>query len=357
VRYHRLGPGGPFALVAMLALGWLVLSGPIRPALAEGVGGATWTPSESSTRVRESRFLVRGDALTYRTDVTWNRAQARGLAGYIDGGLRYTHEVNDRGGRLSATGFWSSNLPDPAYDRDDDDGDRRWEEAEVTAGRYPPEPGTEYSSQIQFSRWHGKREQGACTWAWDRRKGTVEVLSQLSRHLLGEWQAVRFTPAYETLAYARVGTQPPAPATSARARCSDAVPGANQSGYTVTFARPLGWAEAMGLISMGSAKWTAFEAIGSSSEDDLAWTCGGPVDGEQRLRPCRGLGVDVDGLTAMVGYLDDLAVGQLRGHSDVAVVDELQDQLTGLLAGVGGLGVERPGLAVDDHYWELFLTD
>jgi hypothetical protein len=357
VRYHRLGPKGPFALMAMLVLVWLVLSGPTRPAQAEGVGGATWTPSESSTRVRESRFLVPGDALTYRTDATWNRAQARGLAGYIDGGLRYTHEVNDRSGRLSATGFWSSNLPDPAYDRDDDDGDRRWEEAEVTAGRYPPEPGIEYSSQIQFSRWHGKREQGACTWAWDRRKGFVEVLSQLSRHLLGEWQSERYTLAYETLAYGRVGTHPPVSTTSARARCSDAVPGANQTGYTVTFARPLGWAEAMGLISMGSAKWTAFEAIGSNSQDDLAWTCGGPVDDEQRLRPCRGLEVEVDGLTAMVGYLDDLAVGQLRDHPDVAVVDELQDQLTGLLAGVGGLGVERPGLTVDDHYWELFLAD
>ena len=355
--YHRLGPRGPFVLAVTLALSSLVLSVPTRPALAEGVGGATWTPSESSTRARESRFLVPGDALTYRTDATWDRAQARGLAGYIDGGLRYTHEVNDRSGRLSATGFWSSNLPDPAYDRDDDDGDRRWEEAEVTAGAYPPKPGTKYSSQIQFSRWHGKREQGVCTWAWDRRRGFVEVLSQLSRHLLGEWQSARYTLAYETLAYARVRTEPPVPATSARARCGDAVPGANQSGYTVTFARPLGWAEAMGLVSMGSAKWTAFEAIGSSSHDDLAWTCGGPVDDEQRLRPCRGLGVDVEGLTAMVGYLDDLAVGQLRGHSDVAAVDELQDQLTGLLAGVGGLGVERPGLTVDDHYWELFLTD
>ena len=34
-----------------------------------------------------------------------------------------------------------------------------------------------------------------------------------------------------------------------------------------------------------------------------------------------------------------------------------RDSLTGLLFDIGGFGVERPGLTVNDRYWELFLAD
>ena len=68
----------------------------------------------------------------------WARAQRRGLERYLETGLRYTHEINDRSGRLSATGYWATNHPDPAFDRDDDDGDGRWEEAEITVGPILP---------------------------------------------------------------------------------------------------------------------------------------------------------------------------------------------------------------------------
>jgi hypothetical protein len=325
--------------------------------LATGLGGATWTPSESTTTTRDSRFMLPADSVTYRTDAVWDRAQARGLGGYLDSGVRYTHEVNDRSGRLSATGFWATNHPDPAYDRDDDEEDRRWEEAEVIAGPYAPEPGRTYTTLVQFSRWHGKRVKGSCQWAWDRRRGTTDVLSQLSRNLLGEWQAERYTLSYETLDYPRVGTQPELPADVPRARCRDADPGANQRGFVVTFSRPLGWSEMTGLISVGSAKWTAFEAIGSTAQDDLTWTCGGPFDDQLRVAPCKSLGVAIDGVTAAVGYLDDLAADQLREHPDVAEVERLRDPLTGLLYEVGGLGVVRPGLSINDRYWELFLAE
>ncbi len=326
-------------------------------AQAQGVGGATWTPAQSETTASSSRFLTGGDAIIFRTDAVWDGAGARGLGVYLDTGLRYTHELNDRSGRLSATGYWATNHPDPAYDRDDDDGDRRWEESEIIAGDELPEPGRTYSSLVQFSRWHGKRVKGGCEWAWDRRRGQAEVLSQLSRNLLGEWQAERYTLTYDRVPFDRVDTTPALPAGSARARCRDADPGVNQKGFVVTFNRPLRWAELTGLISAGSAKWTAFEAIGSAEGDDLVWTCGGPFDDAQRMTPCRSLGVKVDGVTAAAGYLDDIAVGQLRGHPDVAVVENLRDSLTGLLFDVGGFGVERPGLTINDEYWERFLTD
>jgi len=337
------------ALASVLALSSVVA--------AQGVGGATWTPADSETTTSASRLLLRDDSIIFRTDAVWDRAQARGLGKYLDTGLRYTHELNDRDGRLSATGYWATNHPDPAYDRDDDDGDRRWEEAEIIAGDEVPKPGRTYTSLVQFSRWHGKRVKGACQWAWDRRKGSTEVLSQLSRNLFGEWQAERYTLTYDSVPYPRVDIGPPVPADTSRARCRDADPGVNQNGFVITFSRPLQWTEMVGLISVGSAKWTAFEAIGRADQDDLTWTCGGPFDDAQRLAQCRAMGVGVEGITAAVGYLDDIAAGQLREHPDVAVVEGLQDSLTGLLFNVGGFGIERPGLTVNDRYWELFLAD
>ena len=344
-------------LLATALLALPALPGQVRPVAAQGAGGATWTPSETTTTAEASTFLLPDDSLVFRTEATWNRAQADGLAAYLDGGLRYTHEVNDRSSRLSATGFWATNHPDPAYDRDDDDGDRRWEESEIIVGGYAPEPGRSYTSLIQFSRWHPKRVKGACEWAWDRRRGTAVVLSQLSRNLLGEWQAERYTLAYESLPFERVDARPELPEETARARCRDADPGANQTGYVVTFARPLAWWELRDIVSVGSAKWTAFEGIGTIAEDDLVWTCGGPFDEVLRLTPCKTMGVELDGISAVVGYLDENAVKQLRGHADVAAVDGLRDSLTGLLFDIGGFGVERPGLTVNDRYWELVLTD
>jgi hypothetical protein len=344
-------------LVTSVGATLLGLPGGTLPTTAQGVGQASWTPSQSTTTSERSRFLTSGDSIIYRTDVTWDRQQADGLAGYIDAGLRYTHEVNDRSGRLSATGFWATNHPDPAYDRDDDDGDGRWEEAEITAGATRPTPGQRYTEIVQFSRWHAKRQKGACDWTWDRRRGTTEVLSQLSRELLGEWQAERYTLTYERLEFPRAGKRPRLPKEIPDARCRDVDAGPGQSGFVVTFAEPLAWDAFVGLPGAGRAKWTAFEAIGSSRLDGSTWTCGGPVTPEARTRPCKALGVEIDGVTAAVGYLDDEALARLDGHRQVVEIEELQDALTGLLYEIGGLGVERPGLTIDDRYWDLFLSD
>lgn len=343
----------PWRASAIALAGVLLLPG---SAGATGVGDATWTPSVSTVTPVESRFLVDGDAIDYRTDAVWDRAQADGLATYLDGGLRYTHEVNDRSGRLSATGYWATNLPAPSFDRDDDDTDGRWEEAEIIAGADRPEPGITYRTIVQFSRWHGRRVRGVCGWVWDRRLGGTEVLSQLSRELLGEWQAERFTLSYHTLPYPRVGERPELRPDVATARCHDQRPGTNQDGFVVTFSRPLSWTDFADLVSVGSGKWTAFEAIGSSPVDARPWTCGGPVDDAVRLAQCRAMGVRPQGITAAVGYFDSLAVDQLRSDPAVAAVDTLQDSLTGLLFDVGGFGVEPPGLTVNDRYWELILA-
>jgi hypothetical protein len=322
-------------------------------ALAQGVGDASWTPLTSTTSALTAGLLVADDALVFRTDATWDRAQADGLASYLGAGLRYTHEVNDRSGRLSATGYWATNHPDPAYDRDDDDGDGRWEEAEIIAGARRPEVGQVYTSLVQFSRWHGKRQKGVCEWTWDRRMGQAEILSQLSRELLGEWQAERYTLTYDTVPFPRVEVRPPLDAAVARATCGDARPGPSQAGVVVTFAEPLVWSEFLALPAAGEGRWTAFEAVGSHEQDELTWTCGGPVSAELETRPCRDMGMTPDGVVAAVGYFDAAAQAGLQGSDRVARVAELQDAVTGLLFDVGGFGVERPGLTVNDAWWEI----
>jgi len=347
---------GSLALAVVATSALLVGSSATRPVFAQGVGDASWTPSESTTTAPLSRFIGADDSITYRTDAAWDQVQADGLARYLGDGLRYTHEVNDRTGRLSATGFWATNHPDPAYDRDDDDGDGRWEEAEIIAGTAPPLPGQVYTAMVQFSRWHAKRQKGVCVWAWDRRLGVSEVLSQLSRDLLGEWQAERFTLTYDAKAYPRVGPRPELPADSPPARCRDARAGEGQDGFVVTFSEPLSWTDFRALPTGGSAKWTAFEAIGSSEADSLIWTCGGPVTAELALGPCKAMGMEVEGVTAAVGYLDGPAADELRGDPAVAHVDGLRDSITGLLFEVGGFGVEQPGLTVNDRYWEAVLS-
>ena len=67
--------------------------------------------------------------------------------------------------------------------------------------------------------------------------------------------------------------------------------------------------------------------------------------------------MDLAGMTAAVGYLDPVAADQLRASDDVVAVEGLRDSLTELLFTIGGLGVERPGLTINDRYWDLVLTE
>ncbi|CAN5681260.1 hypothetical protein BH23CHL8_BH23CHL8_27840 [soil metagenome] len=356
---RRRGGIGVSLAVALVGLVGVPLAGPGAPGPVSavqdaGVGAASWTPSTSITLMRPAEHLVAGDAYVFETTAVWSRAQRDGLARYVEAGLRYTHEVNDRSGRLSATGFWATNHPDPAFDRDDDDGDGRWEEAEITAGAQLPRPGREYVAVVEFSRWRSKQNR-RCTWAWDRRKGSVEVFSQLSRDLLGEWQAMRYTLTYDRLAYPRVGTRPDLPEGSLGPECGPRAPlDTSHRDVVVTFVQPLAWSDFVALEDAGG-RWSAFEAIGSAERDDLTWTCGGPVLETPGTQACATLGVQPAGVVAGGGAFPEDALEQLRGSPVVASVEPRQDAVTGLLGEVGGFGVEPPDLTLNDAYWRLFL--
>jgi hypothetical protein len=350
------GPRPPGPVVAVATSLLLLLALAAGPALGQGgggVGGASWTPDRSRTTAVVSDLLVPGDSVTFVTRMSWSRQAVRGLARYVADGLRYTQEVNDRSGRLSATGYWASSLPDPAFDRDDDDGDGRWEEAEVTAGSQLPVAGRRYTTMMQFSRWRPVARRARCAWGWDRRAARMEVFSQLSRQLLGEWQAMRYTLAYERLEVPRAGLRPDLPDATPRPDCGPAGSASpSTEPLVVTFVRPLEWPELLDVADAAEA-WSAFEAIGSHPDDRLPWTCGGPVRGRSGLEACAAMGVRADGVTAAGGHFEADAARRLRRDPRVARVTDWRDPLTTWLATLAGVPVEPPDLTLDDDWWAL----
>lgn len=172
-----------------------------------GVGGATWTPKVVSMTVTPSGWRERYDSVYVFLRLAWSRKTARALRGYEARGLRYTQELNDLRSRMSATGFWMSDLPGAVFDSDDDDGDGRAEELEITVTEPGAiEPGRVYVIGFQLSRW--SQPCAGCDWAWNRRATDLWALSQLSSFFLGEWQAERWTSPYASVAIPRM--RPPA---------------------------------------------------------------------------------------------------------------------------------------------------
>lgn len=196
---HR--PRVRLALLPVLLL--VVLVG--RDAAAAGVGGATWTPSLARSVLTLAGYRVVRDSVYLFVRLRWDREAIRGLRAYERQGLRYTQEVNDVSGRLSATGSFVTDLPSASFDRDDDDGDGRWEEVEVTVtDARAIKAGRTYFVGFQFSRWSRTCEADDCPWRWTARAGRLAVLSQLSSFFFGEWQAIRYTDPYRFEPYGRM---------------------------------------------------------------------------------------------------------------------------------------------------------
>lgn len=168
-----------------------------------GVGGASWTPKLVSMTVTPSGWRERYDSVYVFLRLAWSRKTARALRAYEADGLRYTQELNDLRSRMSGTGFWISDLPGASFDADDDDGDGRAEELEITVTQPGAiEPGRVYLIGFQLSRW--SQPCGLCDWTWNRRATELWALSQLSSDFLREWQAERWTAPYASVAVPRM---------------------------------------------------------------------------------------------------------------------------------------------------------
>ena len=244
---------------------------------------------------------------------SWAPEQVEGLLAVPRHGLRYTHEVNDRSGRLSATGYWATNHPDPAFDRDDDDGDGRWEEAEVIAGSRHPQPDRAYTTAVQLSRWHAKRQAGECHWAWDRRRGEAEdPLAAVAR-------AARRMAGGALHAVLRGSDYPRVESTSARPRSRARRPlprGAARAGPERRHGDIQRAACVVGLPGVARSGHRSLDRLRGHRQQrrrrpalDLRWTR------QRRPRACgpvAGSGVRPDGVVAAVGYFDGAALDALR---------------------------------------------
>ncbi|MFN8620580.1 MAG: hypothetical protein U0869_07555 [Chloroflexota bacterium] len=195
MRVHRLiGP----LLAALLAVATTGL-----PAAATGVGGATWSPKHVRMVITQAGYRTYLDSVYVFLELRWDKAGVRALRDYEAQGWRYTQEVNDLSGRLSGTGSFVSDLPGASYDRDDDDGDGRWEEVEVTATEAGAiKAGRTYHVGFHLTRW--SRTCDDCRWTWTHKGGRAWGLSQLSSNFLGEWQAMRWTNPWASVRYSHM---------------------------------------------------------------------------------------------------------------------------------------------------------
>jgi hypothetical protein len=129
-------------------------------------------------------------------------------------GWRFTQEQNDFGDNLNSgvdngsplcqNIMRSTNFPAPVYDTDDDDGNNKHEEAEVTANTasFPPAANTTYWYWQDWSRWTwwGWDGYNCVDWRYDSGGGSWKHLSQLSSWF-GEWNAQEWTTEYASTTY------------------------------------------------------------------------------------------------------------------------------------------------------------
>ncbi len=113
--------------------------------------------------------------------MTWNSTAAAVMRNYGSEGKRFTYDGTDVSNNLHATSQFSTNMYNPIYDRDDDNGDQKWDEAEITADApsFPP-ANTTFNGWVKLSRWHYHCAARICQWVWDSSSGTVAYTAQIS---------------------------------------------------------------------------------------------------------------------------------------------------------------------------------
>lgn len=356
----------------------------VGPVIAAGVGGATWSPSYFVDSKGLSNFRTLDSAYYVYTTISWNTTQRSGLHNYFADhpAWRYTQDVRDQNSHMNATGNWTSNFPNPVFDRDDDDGDEQWEEGEATSNNNTtfPAASTDYRANIQFSRWFQACSLAGCVWIWDGLPGSWGHSSQLSAYQLGEWNTQQYTAAYETTPYPQrdtpttaVAAPPSYPSSGQTAsyrsqrkdiRVPDAISVASRralntryatqadwadgAAVVVTFDRPVTWNHFMSLASDG-VRWRTFEGVGGNG-DDLVWSCGGLV-GSGRDAVCQDGLVRYDGIVSAEGYVESIASFRSLDHHRIVVLVDLSKEIRMERSAARGRPVGVEDVVANDVYW------
>jgi hypothetical protein len=195
----------------LLILGFMVASTlGASSALANNIGGAAWAPSWIGGYGKfQTSWRTPNDSFAIYLNAKWDATHRAAVVSHYANGWRYTQDFRDGTGvlplSLNATGRYAATLENPVYDRDDDNGDGRNEEAEITANSTSfPSVNTNYYAQTEYSHWY--RTCGNCNWTWDPDSAEVGMESQISKFFLGEWQTEKHTGQYR---YVSTPYQPP----------------------------------------------------------------------------------------------------------------------------------------------------
>jgi hypothetical protein len=305
---------------------------------------------------------------------------------------------------------WSTNMPNPAHDLDDDNRDARWEEAEVTADSSSfPNANYGYIYNQEFTRWYGMPPY----WFWDSGAGTIAHLSQMSYWLI-EWQAADWTSIYWNTSYpskaapsgaaesidaapaSTAGQQATMVASSGtrsalaahqlavvvdtsgsetdimvtrprdvgwreyveggHARALAAMNGTGPYEVVVTFSRPLSAAELSEVVSVSGFALEEFEAIGV--RNGHTWTYGGGAGGINDVADRAATdGVGLLGFVTVTGLISGPEAYEVLGSSASVLLVDLAPTLARQLAiadadMAAAIGTDAIDLLVNDVYWD-----
>ncbi len=156
-----------------------------------------WAPTSYSVALTTApNYRTAGDSFYVRAIFSWNSSAASTMRSYAQqNGYRFTSDARDLSCCVHAQwNQYSTTLPNPVYDADDDDGDLVYEEAELTANSSTfPTAGTSYNTYLKFSRWFPACNDYFCTEYWEAGPGTMRQIGQMSQYIWPEWDSVGFT--------------------------------------------------------------------------------------------------------------------------------------------------------------------
>lgn len=393
-----------------LILAILVLLVPTA-ASATNIGGATYSPSTLGGVSRfQSTWRTANDSQTFYVNAKWDTTHRQGVQAYAVQGYRYTQDFRDalRGGSLNlhATGRYATTFLNPVYDRDDDNGDRKQEEAEITSNSAQfPSVNENYYADVQFSHWHPACS-GGC-YVWDPDGNEVGHSSQISYWdgLFGEWQTYKHTNGYRFTAYpyqtapagaAAEATSPTASEGHGQSKVNTAdvdglvVVSEEDDGHeldvrvsspsrpqdyiasnksraktllglrgpyrvVITFTRPLSASDFRTVVNVRGVEVTSVETVGLNARKQIL-TVGGDLDILDEIdAEFESRDGSLSGVVAAEGVVrDQEAYDVLSGDGNVLLVDvapELVSRRLGVVRPDIVRGFDRFDVIVNDLYW------